>query len=302
MGKYVDLTGKKYGRLTVVKRVENQGNKPMWECLCDCGNVKNVRSDSLKNGNIKSCGCLSKEITSAIHLKDLTGQRIGRWTVLEKAENHNNNVVWKCKCDCGVEKDVFAVHLLNGKSKSCGCYKNEISHELNFIDMTGERHGMLTVIKRVDDYISPHGARAPKWLCKCDCGNTKEMFGQGLRNGTVISCGCVSTSNGEYLVESILKEKDVKYYKQYKFADCKNIIALRFDFYLPDYNACIEYDGRQHFEPIEYFGGEKDFKAQKYRDEIKDTYCRNNNIKLLRLPYFLNNDQIEKQILNILNP
>ena len=299
---FIDLTGNKYGRLTVIKRVENQGNKSMWQCLCDCGNVKNVRADSLKNGNIKSCGCLLREETGRRNFKDLTGQKIGRWTVLGRAENRNKNVNWKCRCDCGTERDVLAVSLLNGLTQSCGCYKNEISHELNFIDMTGERHGMLTVIKRVDDYISHHGARTPKWLCKCDCGNTKEMFGQGLRNGTVISCGCVSTSNGEYLVESILKEKDIKYYKQYKFTDCKNIIALRFDFYLPDYNACIEYDGRQHFEPIEYFGGEKDFKAQKYRDEIKDTYCRNNNIKLLRLPYFLNNDQIEKQILNILNP
>lgn len=45
---FIDLTGNKYGRLTVIKRVENQGNKSMWQCLCDCGNVKNVRADSLK--------------------------------------------------------------------------------------------------------------------------------------------------------------------------------------------------------------------------------------------------------------
>ena len=60
---------------------------------------------------------------------------------------------------------------------------------------------------------------------------------------------------------------------------------MPFDFYLPDYNACIEYDGQQHFEPIDFFGGEEKFKKTIQRDEIKTNYCLVNNIRLLRIRY-----------------
>jgi very-short-patch-repair endonuclease len=63
------------------------------------------------------------------------------------------------------------------------------------------------------------------------------------------------------------------------------IKKLKFDFYLPNYNLCIEYDGRQHFEPIDFFGGEKNFEIIKKRDKIKNEYCLNNNIHLIRIPY-----------------
>lgn len=62
MGKFQDLTGQKFGRLKVIKRVENKGRQTMWLCKCDCGNEKIVRGSHLINGYIKSCGCLNKEI------------------------------------------------------------------------------------------------------------------------------------------------------------------------------------------------------------------------------------------------
>ena len=83
--------------------------------------------------------------------------------------------------------------------------------------------------------------------------------------------------------------------------------TLPFDFYIPDLNICIEYDGEQHFEPVDFGGkgkeyAEKRFKAQQKRDNIKTEYCKNNNIKLIRIPYweFDNVENILKQELNIL--
>ena len=61
---------------------------------------------------------------------------------------------------------------------------------------------------------------------------------------------------------------------------------MPFDFYLPDYNICIEYDGEEHFQPVEFFGGEEKFQRRIENDEIKNNYCKNNNIKLIRIPYF----------------
>jgi len=62
--------------------------------------------------------------------------------------------------------------------------------------------------------------------------------------------------------------------------------ALQFDFYLPERNACIEYDGKQHYEPVDYFGGEKAFRLSLIRDGIKTAYCKEKGIPLLRIPYW----------------
>jgi very-short-patch-repair endonuclease len=113
------------------------------------------------------------------------------------------------------------------------------------------------------------------------------------------SCG----SNGEYLVEEYLKKLKVSFKKQYSFDGClseKNH-KLFFDFYLNELNICIEYDGKQHFEPVEFFGGKKIFNEIKNRDQLKNKFCEDNGIFLLRIPYNKNNDEIEKIIINVIN-
>lgn len=72
---------------------------------------------------------------------------------------------------------------------------------------------------------------------------------------------------------------------------------IHFDFYLPEENICIEFDGEQHFRPIDYFGGENTFKLTQKRDKIKNKYCKNNNIKLLRIKY---DENITKKLKSIL--
>jgi very-short-patch-repair endonuclease len=84
-------------------------------------------------------------------------------------------------------------------------------------------------------------------------------------------------------VETYLKRKNINYTWQKKFDDCKNINKLPFDFFLPDYNTIVEFDGVQHFEPVKKFGGEEHFKRIKKHDEIKNNYCKDNNINLIRL-------------------
>ncbi|MFA5586475.1 MAG: hypothetical protein WDA02_08030 [Saccharofermentanales bacterium] len=101
------------------------------------------------------------------------------------------------------------------------------------------------------------------------------------------SYGCIvcKESIGEKIIFNRLKEYNINFEREKSFKDCKHINPLKFDFYLPDYNLCIEFDGKQHFEVNEYFGGIKSFKKQKLRDSIKTEYCKNNNINLLRIPY-----------------
>jgi very-short-patch-repair endonuclease len=109
-------------------------------------------------------------------------------------------------------------------------------------------------------------------------------------------CPKCKQSKGEKQIEQWLKENNLKYIRQQKFKDCINPLTnyfLYFDFYLSDYNICIEFDGTQHFKPIEYWGGMEHFKQQQFKDEIKNHFCEENNIKLIRISY--------KEYLNINN-
>lgn len=106
-------------------------------------------------------------------------------------------------------------------------------------------------------------------------------------NDHLMGHGCpkCNTSKGEQEIEKILNNLNIKYIKEYKFNDCIVKRHLRFDFYLPNLNICIEFDGKQHYKVIEKFGGEYEFKKRKKYDKIKNEYCKNNNIHLLRIPY-----------------
>lgn len=113
-------------------------------------------------------------------------------------------------------------------------------------------------------------------------------------------CPVCQESKGERVIRQLLRDYKVQYISQYKFLDCKDQRPLPFDFYLPEYNTCIEYDGEQHFFPVDFSGkdagcAEQQFKITQYHDKIKNQYCADNGITLLRIPYFKN---IEEELDN----
>ena len=111
-------------------------------------------------------------------------------------------------------------------------------------------------------------------------------------------CSKCRLSKGEIKIEEILISNEIRYKTQVVFNGCKYKRNLPFDFYLVDKNTCIEYDGEQHYQPIEFFGGDDNYKKQIIRDNIKNEYCIKNNIKLFRIKY---NDNIDEKIIEILN-
>jgi Protein of unknown function (DUF723) len=94
-------------------------------------------------------------------------------------------------------------------------------------------------------------------------------------------CPICKESKGENKIREFLKNENIIFISQHKFKDCVNIKPLPFDFYLPEYNTCIEYQGRQHYEPIDFFGGANGLNSTLKRDKIKSEYCKENNIKLM---------------------
>ena len=98
-------------------------------------------------------------------------------------------------------------------------------------------------------------------------------------------CSKCRLSKGEIKIMTYLDKMNIEYISEFRINDCKDKITLPFDFYLPKYNICIEFDGEQHYRPIEYFGGQKSFENQKRRDCIKDMYCLDKQIVLIRISY-----------------
>ncbi len=94
-----------------------------------------------------------------------------------------------------------------------------------------------------------------------------------------------------------MEKHNIDFVFQKTFPDCKDKRLLPFDFYLPNYHIVIEYDGCQHFKPIPFFGGEQSYVDRLKHDKMKDDYCEENNIKLLRIPYFKN---VENELNNFL--
>lgn len=100
--------------------------------------------------------------------------------------------------------------------------------------------------------------------------------------------GCPSCrlSKGELRVKRYLDSNDIEYIKEKRFDGCVYRYKLPFDFYLPMYDICVEYDGRQHYEPEKYYGGMDTFNVRLIKDELRNKFCKDNNIKLLRIPYW----------------
>lgn len=128
-----------------------------------------------------------------------------------------------------------------------------------------------------------------------NCGKTYQTTMQLLSRG--INCPhCNPKSKMEVAIKTYLNKKDIKFEEQVRFED---LPRLSYDFYLPDHNILIEYQGEQHFKPIKYFGGDSVFKKQITRDKRKKSYADKNMFYLLDIPYTYNTQEKVEKFLNL---
>lgn len=200
---------------------------------------------------------------------------------------------FKCPwCNKIFKADLYNIVRKDSSYKSCGCKKiDEKTGLSSFIkDLTGKRFGRLTVTGISDKRVPhPNGGSFIYWNCRCDCGKETVISTSKLSCGHTTSCGKCCISKGEDKIKKALEDCNIKFEQQKRFKDCRDKNPLPFDFYLPDYNCCIEFDGKQHFhipnnEKSTIFTEDKIKEIQKH-DKIKDLYCLNNNIKLIRISY-----------------
>ena len=234
---------------------------------------------------------------------NLIGQKFGRLTILDKTDQRKDgNICWLCQCDCGNQLLVPTRHLKRGNTKSCGCLHKEIVGKQFSKNIAQQRFGKLIALQ-------PTQMRSTKgtvmWLCQCDCGNTKLVPTDYLLSGTTQSCGCIH-SRGNAKINLLLSQASLPYATEY----CVRIDNINYFYDFVIFNeqnqiqCFIEYDGILHYQQDKYHGWNNQdnwTKVQK-NDKIKTQWCKENNIKLIRIPYtnfdLLTLDDLERLIKN----
>ena len=294
MGKVINLIGQKFGNLTVLEDTgERKNRQVVWKCQCDCGNITQVVGGSLRSGHTKSCGCLSKE-GGKKNVLDITGITFGKLTVIERAgSNSNRHALWKCKCRCGAEIIADGCELRKGSQIACwNCTMSlKYFNSEDYKDVLGKQFGRLTAIEPIKER---NNAGRVIWKCKCECGNPNYVYvaASSLKSGNTSSCGCLTSafSIGEETIEKLLQNHNINYQKQIIFNDLISPKGgfLRYDFGIYQDNKLIkliEFDGIQHFQAIDRFGGREEFEYLQQCDNIKNNYAHKINIPLIRIPY-----------------
>lgn len=273
-----DMTGwimKEHGisdsLITVLKYKGTINDKiTLWECKCECGKIFTARGKHIKNGHTKSCGkcdLLYKQI-------DLSNSN---WKIIK--DLGNKSYLCECSCEKHTQKILTRSQLLTNSPKYCDYCRPSPA-----IDIHNKKYNMLTAIEPTNK----RQGTSVIWRFKCDCGEIVEYSAAEVRYETKYACPyCAnSISKGEQKIKSILEKNNIIFEREKTFETCKskNNKRLRFDFYLPEYNLVIEYDGKQHTTETEVFS-HYSFKDLQENDKIKNEWCKNNNITMIRIPF-----------------
>lgn len=278
--------------------------------ICDiCGEEFFSSNNSLSRSNntimhtCKNCKTVkSVETRMAIKLD-------AQWEKLEKAcDNKGYKLITAKNNYPGSEGQIYYECPIHGKQHSLyynlinghGCYKCAREYTANL-----QRNSSYKIIDYVNS-VNNNQLLNPEEYIKADRINLKILCGLCGKNIFTTSftnyrMGCnrcefcrKSMSVAELTIKRVLDKYNIKYKQEKTFLDCKDKKALPFDFYLYDYNKCIEFDGEQHYNmnydiTMNNPDPEKSFATRKKHDQIKTDYCREHNIGLLRIPYYKEN-------------
>ena len=314
--KILDLTNKRFGRLIVIefdeksykedliKKNNKKINKihPKWLCKCDCGNKITVMGINLNNKNTRSCGCLADKSL------ELTGLKFGRLTVIERdyikeKEIKNKRAYWKCECECGNIVSTTSNKLISGHSQSCGCLRKEnVSKALTKKAIAENGSFAEWVIKNIskdfiDSYwsktniVSPYeiASMGNRFKVNIICDICREEYSvypnHFISHGS--RCPNCSKSKGELKISEILNTYNISYKSQQYFDGLIGVGngLLSYDFYLPEINLLIEFQGQFH-DGTSKLQTYEEYEKQQEHDRRKRQYAKDNNIKLLEIWYW----------------
>lgn len=208
------------------------------------------------------------------------------YTLVSSVEeiNGNRSYIEYCCPDHGRQRMKIANFLIGRKCPECAKEKARHKYQLTQEEILSRVSECGGKIINPSEYVN---SEKDNLLFECmECGT---IFSSSLAHFTQHGgrlCGSCSSSEslGEKKIRNCLESKNVEFCREKEFKDCRDIKPLPFDFYLPLYNAIIEFDGRQHFGETDFFS--YSYTKTKEHDRIKNEYCEKNNIALLRIPYW----------------
>jgi len=321
-----NLIGKIFGKLTVSKYSHtNKDNRAIWKCICECGNTITVSTNSLSRKQTMSCGCLRSEKTSqrnresSLIIKKAKTNRIpksgkslgdkypqtlldwhptknGTLTPFDVNPGCNDKIWWLGRCGHEWQTTINKRTRQKNPTGCPYCSGKSVLKGFNDIQTTCpnlcEEWHLNNVIKPTE--VTQYSHKKIFWKCiKC-----YKIWQAHISDRTSKNSGCphCNESKGEKEVVRILNKYNIKHEREKTFI---NLISakkhlLRFDFYLQEYNICIEYQGEQHYGNHVGFFKESAENTQQH-DNIKRQYCIDNNITLIEIPYW-NYNKIEQII------
>lgn len=277
---FVDEIKIKHPNIHILGKYETSKSKILCKCKIDGYVWETIPNVLLRGHGCPKCSKCNRKSTEDFKIE---------------MENKNPNIEIigeyinskeKIKCKCKICKEIWEVtpnHLLKGS----GCpvcsqqiHRNTKKTTLEFIT---EMYEVNPNIKICGEYKTSHS----KILCRC----LRDGFEWKAKPMSLLSgygCPKCSFPKGELSIEKYLHKYDIKYEAQKKFDGLIGVLngSLSYDFYIPSLNSLIEYNGKQHYVPIEWFGGTKKFEQQQEHDKRKREYAKQNNIKLIEIPYW----------------
>ena len=259
--------------IEIIGKYTNSNAKIEVECKL-CGHKWLVRAaDILFGHGCPECSYRAKSKTQHQYISELAKVN-SNITVIGEYINCYTKIKHLC-LKCGHEWMAKPYSILQGNN--CPqCSTRRKSHEQYVLELSIKNPD----IKIIGEYINANTKIHHRCIL---CGYEWMVKPNHLLHG--LGCPSCKETSGEQLVKQWLIMNDVKYEYQKYFSDCKNMRMLPFDFYLPDYNCCIEYDGAQHFRVVDLWGGEEYLSKRQHNDRIKNRYCEENNIHLIRIRY-----------------
>lgn len=281
MGRKLNLLHQQFGKLQVIAETDKRkNNSVVWQCQCECGNIVEYSTKELRSDGIIQCPrCGHNRQPKTNLLEDIIGKEFGQLKVLENTGKRNDHkIVYKCQCNC-IDKGIVYATRTDLKTGKVSCCMGE-SHKYKYAlgDIVGS--------KKIIGYgYSDNIERKHYWECEClECHSIFYCADMAR----VDSCGCL-VSKGEQEIKKLLNANNIRYISQFSFPGSR----LRYDFaiYSEDnkVSRLIEFDGEQHFYYSKSNNGwntKEHFDRVKRNDSLKNKMAYENNIPLIRIPYY----------------
>ena len=257
---------------------ENYTNTSMkLKVKCCNGHIQEKRYDSF----LANKGCwICRNENKKLKYEEVKQYLEKEGYVLLSKEYENNSIPLVIKCPNGHEYETtFSTFKQGGRCKTC--YHENLRVDYEEVKQCFEKEGYKLL---EENYVNSK----TKMKTLCPNGHIHYVsFGNfKYSENRCLKCQENSISKGEMRIKTVLENMNVDFIQQYRFKDCKDKRELPFDFYIPTKNIVIEFDGEQHFREKDKFGGLEGFATTIIHDCIKNNFCEENQIKLIRIPYW----------------